>query len=421
MLSACAGRCGAGALPMPRYKLTLEYAGTRYTAGRFRRTRGRCRASCTRALRKALGSGAFETYGSGRTDAGVHALAQVAHVDLAATLPPPTLVARVNDALPHDINVARGRARAGAVPRASQRGRAQLPLSDRVAPDGVRQAVRLVGARTARPRGDARRRAALTGLRRLPRVHRRRPGREVDARAGRSTCQVERAGGARSSCASSDHTFSGRWSAGSSACSSRSAAAASGRRCRRPAGAATRTCRHAHRAGIRPVSRAGLLRAAAGRLAAAATSHHAGLRAGLSRGPASGTMSVNSARRAAKRAVFWWWLRRQRCHARVNPRLIRRRPRHAPCLTKCATRWLRSPLPTALGVIWAMCMALRRTAKVRASPSGSASTRTGRCGFRVRRRSARVARCGRRCRTPGSCGPCRRSPGQGSPLRSSTC
>ena len=35
----------------------------------------------------------------------MHALAQVAHVDLAATLPPATLVARVNDALPHDINV----------------------------------------------------------------------------------------------------------------------------------------------------------------------------------------------------------------------------------------------------------------------------------------------------------------------------
>jgi tRNA pseudouridine38-40 synthase len=35
----------------------------------------------------------------------VHALAQVAHVDLTAALPPATLVARVNDALPHDINV----------------------------------------------------------------------------------------------------------------------------------------------------------------------------------------------------------------------------------------------------------------------------------------------------------------------------
>ena len=35
----------------------------------------------------------------------MHALGQVAHLDTAATLPPATLVARVNDALPADINV----------------------------------------------------------------------------------------------------------------------------------------------------------------------------------------------------------------------------------------------------------------------------------------------------------------------------
>jgi len=52
-----------------------------------------------------LGKGPFETYGSGRTDAGVHALGQVMHLDTAATLPPATLVARINDALPAEINV----------------------------------------------------------------------------------------------------------------------------------------------------------------------------------------------------------------------------------------------------------------------------------------------------------------------------
>jgi tRNA pseudouridine38-40 synthase len=52
-----------------------------------------------------LGRTPFETYGSGRTDTGVHALAQVAHLDTAATLPPAAMVDRVNAELPADINV----------------------------------------------------------------------------------------------------------------------------------------------------------------------------------------------------------------------------------------------------------------------------------------------------------------------------
>ena len=54
---------------------------------------------------RGLSAAAFETCGSGRTDAGVHALAQVAHADLAATLPPATLLSRANNLLPHDINI----------------------------------------------------------------------------------------------------------------------------------------------------------------------------------------------------------------------------------------------------------------------------------------------------------------------------
>ena len=47
----------------------------------------------------------FELYGSGRTDAGVHALAQVAHLDVSTTLPPKTLLERLNDELPADIHI----------------------------------------------------------------------------------------------------------------------------------------------------------------------------------------------------------------------------------------------------------------------------------------------------------------------------
>ncbi len=90
---------------MPRYRLTIEYAGTRYSGWQIQQNARTVQGELERALREAVPHGRVETYGSGRTDAGVHALGQVAHVDLSATLPPATLVARVNDALPHDINI----------------------------------------------------------------------------------------------------------------------------------------------------------------------------------------------------------------------------------------------------------------------------------------------------------------------------
>lgn len=90
---------------MPRYKLTIEYAGTRYSGWQIQKNARTIQGELHRALADALGVARVDSYGSGRTDAGVHALAQVAHVDLSAPLPPATLVARVNDALPADICV----------------------------------------------------------------------------------------------------------------------------------------------------------------------------------------------------------------------------------------------------------------------------------------------------------------------------
>lgn len=91
---------------MPRYKLTIEYAGTRYSGWQIQQNARTVQGELEYALRDAAGKGArVDTYGSGRTDAGVHAIAQVAHADLSVTLPPATLLTRVNDALPHDINV----------------------------------------------------------------------------------------------------------------------------------------------------------------------------------------------------------------------------------------------------------------------------------------------------------------------------
>jgi tRNA pseudouridine38-40 synthase len=83
----------------------MEYAGTRYSGWQIQKNARTVQGELHNALQEATRGRQFETYGSGRTDAGVHALGQVVHVDLPAAMPTDTLVARINDALPHDINV----------------------------------------------------------------------------------------------------------------------------------------------------------------------------------------------------------------------------------------------------------------------------------------------------------------------------
>jgi tRNA pseudouridine38-40 synthase len=90
-----------------RLKLTIEYAGTRYSGWQIQKNAKTVQGEIERAIKTATDQSEFELYGSGRTDAGVHALAQVAHLDIRSTLPPETLRRRINDELPADINVLR--------------------------------------------------------------------------------------------------------------------------------------------------------------------------------------------------------------------------------------------------------------------------------------------------------------------------
>ncbi len=90
---------------MPRLKLTIEYAGTRYSGWQIQKNARTVQGEIDRAVRTTTGRTDFELYGSGRTDAGVHALAQVAHLDVATSLAPELLRRRVNDELPADINI----------------------------------------------------------------------------------------------------------------------------------------------------------------------------------------------------------------------------------------------------------------------------------------------------------------------------
>jgi tRNA pseudouridine38-40 synthase len=80
---------------VPRYKLTLEYDGTDLV-GWQRQANG---LSVQEALEAAVAKFCGETvtvHGAGRTDAGVHALAQTAHVDLPHPVTPETLRNAVN-------------------------------------------------------------------------------------------------------------------------------------------------------------------------------------------------------------------------------------------------------------------------------------------------------------------------------------
>ena len=90
---------------MPRFKLTIEYAGTRYSGWQIQKNARTVQGEIDRAVRTATGRTDFELYGSGRTDAGVHALAQVAHLDVSTNLPIDALCRRLNDELPADIHV----------------------------------------------------------------------------------------------------------------------------------------------------------------------------------------------------------------------------------------------------------------------------------------------------------------------------
>ena len=90
---------------MPRYKLMIEYCGSGFV-GWQRQPNG---LSIQEALETALHRFCGEkvtVFGAGRTDAGVHALAQVAHVDLARNAAPDEIRGAVNYHLrPHPISV----------------------------------------------------------------------------------------------------------------------------------------------------------------------------------------------------------------------------------------------------------------------------------------------------------------------------
>jgi len=89
---------------MPTYKLTIEYEGTRYSGWQAQgNTPKTIQGRLLKVARDVFGDA--DIGGAGRTDAGVHAAAQVAHLRIQKSMDAIALMRKMNDLLPHDITI----------------------------------------------------------------------------------------------------------------------------------------------------------------------------------------------------------------------------------------------------------------------------------------------------------------------------
>ena len=143
---------------MPRYKLIIEYDGTPFVGWQMQDNGPSVQGALARAI-KAFSGEDVVPRGAGRTDAGVHALGQVAHVDLAKDWEPDKIRDALNGQLrPDPISVLTcERARRG-FRRAPVGDRAPLSLPHRRSPRAAcaRADARLGRVPPPRRRGDER-------------------------------------------------------------------------------------------------------------------------------------------------------------------------------------------------------------------------------------------------------------------------
>jgi tRNA pseudouridine38-40 synthase len=93
-----------------KFKITLEYAGTNYSGWQKQKNAKTVQDTIINAVKTAFskcnGKNIFtDLQGSGRTDKGVHALGQVAHLECDTMIAPHILQFKINDELPSDINI----------------------------------------------------------------------------------------------------------------------------------------------------------------------------------------------------------------------------------------------------------------------------------------------------------------------------
>jgi tRNA pseudouridine38-40 synthase len=91
---------------MTTFKVLVEYDGTRYSGWQEQKNARTVMGELRKAAREVFGRD-VEMQGAGRTDAGVHALGQVAHMRVSSPVKhsPEIIKRRLNDLLPADIAV----------------------------------------------------------------------------------------------------------------------------------------------------------------------------------------------------------------------------------------------------------------------------------------------------------------------------
>ncbi|MDD5483745.1 MAG: tRNA pseudouridine(38-40) synthase TruA [Kiritimatiellae bacterium] len=89
---------------MQRYKLTISYDGSGYAGWQVQPGVKTVQSELERCFREFAGR-AVKIHGSGRTDRGVHAAGQVAHLDLPARMEARTIIKAGNALLPPDIRL----------------------------------------------------------------------------------------------------------------------------------------------------------------------------------------------------------------------------------------------------------------------------------------------------------------------------
>jgi tRNA pseudouridine38-40 synthase len=88
-----------------RFKIYIEYDGTRYSGWQKQENAKTIQGTLIQSAKEIFGKDFIDLQGSGRTDSGVHALCQVAHLDAKTVLAPEIIRMKLNDLLPSDINI----------------------------------------------------------------------------------------------------------------------------------------------------------------------------------------------------------------------------------------------------------------------------------------------------------------------------
>ncbi|MBS1518721.1 MAG: tRNA pseudouridine(38-40) synthase TruA [Bacteroidetes bacterium] len=93
-----------------RFKFLIEYDGTNYSGWQMQKNAKTVQGTLVRSVKAMLeetkGKSSFTDFqGSGRTDKGVHAKEQTAHLECETMLAPYIQKMKINDSLPSDINI----------------------------------------------------------------------------------------------------------------------------------------------------------------------------------------------------------------------------------------------------------------------------------------------------------------------------